>query len=83
MARKRVADVLVDTLITADVKGLYGLVGDSLNGATDSIRPPKELQRIPIQHSETAAFAGFGGFMIKAVSSGRGDEIVDLAKVFR
>jgi thiamine pyrophosphate-dependent acetolactate synthase large subunit-like protein len=76
-----VADVLVDTLITADVKRLYGLVGYSLNGATDSIRSRMELQRVPIRHEETAAFAGFGGFMIKAVSSGRADEIVDLAKV--
>lgn len=81
MARKRVVDVLVETLITADVKRLYGVVGDSLNGATDSIRRRKELQWVPIRHQETAAFGGFGEFMIKAVSSGRGDEIVDLAKV--
>jgi thiamine pyrophosphate-dependent acetolactate synthase large subunit-like protein len=28
MAKKRVADVLVDTLVAADVKRVYGLVGD-------------------------------------------------------
>ncbi len=39
MARKRVADVLVDTRVSAGVKRVYGLVGDSLNGVTDSIRP--------------------------------------------
>ena len=39
MARKRVADVLVDTLVAAGVKRVYGLVGDSLSGVTDSIRP--------------------------------------------
>jgi len=39
MAQKRVADVLVDTIIAAGVKRVYGLVGDSLNGVTDSIRP--------------------------------------------
>jgi pyruvate dehydrogenase (quinone) len=38
MAKKRVADVLVDTLVAADVKRVYGLVGDSLNGVTDSIK---------------------------------------------
>jgi pyruvate dehydrogenase (quinone) len=57
MAKKRVADVLVDTLIAAGVKRVYGLVGDSLNGITDSIRPRKDLQWVPVRHEETAAFA--------------------------
>jgi pyruvate dehydrogenase (quinone) len=57
MARKRVADVLVDTIIAAGVKRVYGLVGDSLNGVTDSIRPRKDLQWVPVRHEETAAFA--------------------------
>jgi Thiamine pyrophosphate enzyme, N-terminal TPP binding domain len=57
MVKKRVADVLVDTLVAAGVKRVYGLVGDSLNGVTDSIRPRKDLQWIPVRHEETAAFA--------------------------
>src|SRR5256886_413027 len=57
MAKKRVADVLVDTLVAAGVKRIYGLVGDSLNGVTDSIRPRKDLQWVPVRHEETAAFA--------------------------
>jgi len=57
MAKKRVADVLVDTLVAAKVKRVYGLVGDSLNGVTDSIRPCKDLQWVPVRHEETAAFA--------------------------
>src|SRR6266853_1302120 len=57
MAEKRVADVLVDTLVAANVKRVYGLVGDSLNGVTDSIRPRKDLQWVPVRHEETAAFA--------------------------
>ena len=57
MANKRVADVLVDTLVAAGVKRVYGLVGDSLNGITDSIRPRKDLQWVPVRHEETAAFA--------------------------
>jgi pyruvate dehydrogenase (quinone) len=57
MAKKRVADILVDTLVAAGVKRVYGLVGDSLNGITDSIRPRKELRWIPVRHEETAAFA--------------------------
>src|SRR5450432_965582 len=57
MAKKRVADVLVETLVAAGVKRIYGLVGDSLNGVTDSIRPRKDLKWIPVRHEETAAFA--------------------------
>jgi pyruvate dehydrogenase (quinone) len=36
---KRVADLLVDTVVAAGVERVYGLAGDSLNGITDSIRP--------------------------------------------
>src|ERR1700726_60942 len=57
MAKKRVADVLVDTFVAAGVKRVYGLVGDSLNGVTDSIRPRKDLKWVPVRHEETAAFA--------------------------
>ena len=57
MARKRVADVLVDTLVATGVERIYGVPGDSLNGVTDSIRPRKDLQWIHVRHEETAAFA--------------------------
>ncbi|MGH8100831.1 MAG: thiamine pyrophosphate-binding protein, partial [Chthoniobacterales bacterium] len=57
VAKKRVADVLVDTLVAAGVQRVYGLVGDSLNGITDSIRPRKDLRWVPVRHEETAAFA--------------------------
>lgn len=78
MAKKRVADVFVDTLIAAGVKRVYGLVGDSLNGITDSIRPRKDLQWVPVRHEETAAFAAGAEAHL---TGGRGDELVDLAKV--
>jgi thiamine pyrophosphate-dependent acetolactate synthase large subunit-like protein len=35
MAKKRVADVLVDTLVAAGVERVLGVAGDSLNGITD------------------------------------------------
>jgi pyruvate dehydrogenase (quinone) len=57
MVKKRVADLLVDTLVAAGVKRIYGLAGDSLNGITDSIRPRDNIQWIPVRHEETAAFA--------------------------
>jgi hypothetical protein len=43
MAKKRVADVLIETLVAAGVKRVYGVVGDSVNGVTDSIRPREVL----------------------------------------
>src|SRR5580658_3096695 len=57
LTKKRVAYVLVDTLVAAGVKNVYGLVGDSLNGITDSIRTRKNLKWVPVKHEETAAFA--------------------------
>ncbi|HEV3059992.1 MAG TPA: thiamine pyrophosphate-binding protein, partial [Vicinamibacterales bacterium] len=57
MARKRVADVLVDVLAAAGTRRVYGLAGDSLNGITDSIRGRKDIQWIHVRHEETAAFA--------------------------
>ncbi|MGD1088589.1 MAG: thiamine pyrophosphate-binding protein, partial [Verrucomicrobiota bacterium] len=57
MGNKKVADVLVDTLVAAGVKNIYGLAGDSLNGITDSIRTRDNIKWIPVRHEETAAFA--------------------------
>ena len=57
MSNKRVADVLVDTLVAAGVKNIYGLAGDSLNGITDSIRTRDNIKWVPVRHEETAAFA--------------------------
>jgi hypothetical protein len=57
MARKKVAEVLVDTLVAAGVKRVYGVAGDSLNGITDSIRRRNDIRWIPVRHEETAAFA--------------------------
>src|SRR5262245_30595436 len=57
MARKTVADLLVDTLAHAGVRRMYGVAGDSLNGITDSIRATKRLDWVHARHEETAAFA--------------------------
>src|SRR5258708_16884359 len=57
MTNKRVADGLVDTLVAAGVKNIYGLAGDSLNGITDSIRTRDDIKWISVRHEETAAFA--------------------------
>jgi pyruvate dehydrogenase (quinone) len=57
MARKNVADLLVDVLAEIGVPRIYAVSGDSLNGITDSIRASKRIQWIHVRHEETAAFA--------------------------
>ncbi|WP_445147165.1 ubiquinone-dependent pyruvate dehydrogenase [Dyella sp. Tek66A03] len=52
-----VAERLVETLEAAGVTGIYGLVGDSLNGITDALRGHKSIPWIPVRHEEVAAFA--------------------------
>src|ERR1700730_12542276 len=57
MAKKRVADLLIETLAQAGVERIYGVSGDSLNGITDAIRRHKQIRWIPVRHEESAAFA--------------------------
>src|ERR1700746_2487161 len=54
---KKVADLLVDVLAEAGVQRIYGVVGDSLNGITDSIRVKNNLAWVHVRHEETGAFA--------------------------
>ncbi len=55
---KRVADVVVETLISAGVSRVYGVSGDSLNRITDSIRShSKDISWVHMRHEEAGAFA--------------------------
>jgi pyruvate dehydrogenase (quinone) len=56
---KRVADVIVDSLIASGVRRIYGVSGDSLNGITDAVRDrgKEKISWIHVRHEETAAFA--------------------------
>ncbi|HEY2010622.1 MAG TPA: ubiquinone-dependent pyruvate dehydrogenase [Rhizomicrobium sp.] len=51
------ADLLAETLIHAGVERIYGVVGDSLNGFSDSLRRHEVIQWIHMRHEEGAAFA--------------------------
>ena len=51
------ADYMADALAQAGVKRIYGVVGDSLNGFTDSLRRLKTIDWIHMRHEEGAAFA--------------------------
>ena len=54
---KTVADLLVEVLVDAGVRRIYGVSGDSLNGITDSMRERGDIQWVGMRHEETAAFA--------------------------
>lgn len=54
---KKVADLITEVFRAAGVKRIYGVVGDSLNGITDSLRKGGEIEWIHTRHEEVAAFA--------------------------
>src|SRR4051795_3273310 len=57
MAKKTVAQLLVDVLAEAGVQRIYGVSGDSLNGITDAIRTTGRLDWVHMRNEEAAAFA--------------------------
>ena len=51
------ADILVDTLIAWDVKVVFGLPGDGINGLMEALRVRQDRIRfIQVRHEESAAF---------------------------
>lgn len=52
-----VADLVVETLQEAGVRRIYGVVGDSLNALTESIRARGTIDWIHVRHEEAGAFA--------------------------
>jgi pyruvate dehydrogenase (quinone) len=54
---KTVADQMVETFAAAGVRRIYGVVGDSLNGFTDSLRRHGGIAWLHVRHEEVAAFA--------------------------
>jgi pyruvate dehydrogenase (quinone) len=54
---KTVADQFAETLAAAGIKRIYGVVGDSLNGLTDSLRRQAKIAWLHVRHEEVAAFA--------------------------
>ncbi|WP_019832369.1 ubiquinone-dependent pyruvate dehydrogenase [Sphingomonas sp. PR090111-T3T-6A] len=55
-----VADQMVETLKSAGVRRVWGIVGDSLNGFTDAIRRKGGIDWLHVRHEEVAAFAAAG-----------------------
>ncbi|WP_213881375.1 ubiquinone-dependent pyruvate dehydrogenase [Pseudomonas sp. dw_358] len=54
---RTVADFLAQALEQVGVKRIYGVVGDSLNGFTDSLRQRDNMRWIHMRNEEAAAFA--------------------------
>ena len=52
-----VAEKLVEMLIQAGVKRIYGVVGDSLNSITDAVRRSKKIEWVNVRNEEAGAFA--------------------------
>jgi pyruvate dehydrogenase (quinone) len=54
---KTVAELVTDILHATGVKRIYGVVGDSLNGITESMRRSGDIDWVQVRHEEVAAFA--------------------------
>ncbi|MCA3209331.1 ubiquinone-dependent pyruvate dehydrogenase [Cupriavidus sp.] len=57
MATQNAADLITSVLHGAGVRRIFGVVGDSLNGLTESLRQRGDIEWIHTRHEETAAFA--------------------------
>ncbi|MEG8055736.1 thiamine pyrophosphate-binding protein [Sphingomonas sp. 22L2VL55-3] len=57
MSKTIIADLFAETLYLAGVERIYGVVGDSLNGLTDSLRRQGNIEWIHVRNEEAAAFA--------------------------
>ncbi|AWB44766.1 ubiquinone-dependent pyruvate dehydrogenase [Paenibacillus sp. CAA11] len=74
-----IADQVLEALLNAGVKRIYGIVGDSLNAILDSIRRSEQIEWIHVRHEEVAAFAAgadadlTGSIAVCAGSSGPGN----------
>lgn len=56
MTKRKVAEIIVDTLQAAGAKRCYGVVGDTLNHITDAIRR-SDIAWVHMRHEEAGAFA--------------------------
>lgn len=73
---KTVADVLVDQLVEAGIRNVYGVVGDSANPVVDAIRRhSSEIRFIHVRNEEAGAFAAGGDAMV----SGRATAVLGSA----
>lgn len=63
MGKKKVADIIIETLQAAGVQRCYGIVGDTLNHITDAIRR-SDIEWVHMRHEEAGAMAAGGEALI-------------------
>ncbi|WP_458070619.1 thiamine pyrophosphate-dependent enzyme [Rhodanobacter sp. BL-MT-08] len=63
MSKKKVADIIIETLQAAGVQRCYGIVGDTLNHITDAIRR-SDIEWVHMRHEEAGAMAAGGEALI-------------------
>jgi thiamine pyrophosphate-dependent acetolactate synthase large subunit-like protein len=79
MSKTTAAQYLLNTLVLAGVRRIYGMTGDSLNALADAVRQKPEVQWVHVRHEEVAAFAAgaaahlMGELAVCAGSSGPGN----------
>jgi pyruvate dehydrogenase (quinone) len=56
---KKVAEIIVDTLVSAGVEHCYGIVGDTLNAIATHLSR-SDIQFVHVRHEESGAFAAQG-----------------------
>ena len=61
---KKVADQLVEMLLQAGIKRVYGITGDSLNELNDAVRRSPDLQWVHVRNEEAGAFAAQGEALV-------------------
>jgi pyruvate dehydrogenase (quinone) len=74
---KNVSEQLVDALVDAGIKRIYGVTGDSLNHVNEAVHRNGKIKWIHVRHEETAAYAAgaeaqLNGLACCAGSSGPG-----------
>lgn len=72
-----VAEQIVEMLVSAGIKRVYAVTGDSLNAINDAVRLNDNIEWVHVRHEETGAFAAgaeaeLNGFACCAGSSGPG-----------
>jgi pyruvate dehydrogenase (quinone) len=60
---KKVAQIIIDTLVAAGVKHCYGIVGDTLNHVATSISH-SDIRFVHMRHEEAGAFAAQGEALV-------------------
>ncbi len=57
MCKPTVCESILDVIASADVKQVFGIVGDAINPLVDAIRRDDRMEWIHVRHEEVGAFA--------------------------